>query len=30
MVVNGKRVKFYQERDPANIKWSETNAYYVG
>ncbi|GAB7345175.1 hypothetical protein MBLNU457_3558t1 [Dothideomycetes sp. NU457] len=29
LVVNGKRVKFYQERDPANIKWSETNAYYV-
>jgi len=29
LVVNGKKVKFYQERDPANIPWSETGAYYV-
>merc|ERR1712000_381268 len=28
-VVNGKTVKFYSERDPANIPWSETGAYYV-
>ncbi|EEP79154.1 glyceraldehyde-3-phosphate dehydrogenase, type I [Uncinocarpus reesii 1704] len=27
--VNGKHVRFYQERDPANIKWSETGAEYV-
>jgi len=27
--VNGKKVKFYQEKDPANIPWSETGAYYV-
>lgn len=29
LVVNGKTVKFYTERDPANIPWSETGAYYV-
>lgn len=29
LVVNGKHVKFYTERDPANIPWSDTNAYYV-
>jgi len=29
LVVNGKTVKFYSERDPANIPWSETGAYYV-
>jgi len=29
LVVNGKKVKFYSERDPANIPWSETGAYYV-
>jgi len=29
LIVNGKRVRFYQERDPANIPWSETGAYYV-
>ncbi|KAK2677459.1 Glyceraldehyde/Erythrose phosphate dehydrogenase family [Fusarium oxysporum f. sp. vasinfectum] len=29
LVVNGKTVKFYSERDPANIKWSETGADYV-
>jgi glyceraldehyde 3-phosphate dehydrogenase len=29
LVVNGKTVKFYSERDPANIPWSETGAYYI-
>lgn len=29
LIVNGKTVRFYQERDPANIKWSETGAEYV-
>jgi glyceraldehyde 3-phosphate dehydrogenase len=29
LVVNGKKVKFYSERDPANIPWSETGAYYI-
>ncbi|KAI2473372.1 glyceraldehyde-3-phosphate dehydrogenase [Annulohypoxylon bovei var. microspora] len=29
LVVNGKKVKFYQERDPANIPWKETGAEYV-
>ncbi|PKS09700.1 hypothetical protein jhhlp_004321 [Lomentospora prolificans] len=29
LVVNGKTIKFYQERDPANIPWSETGAQYV-
>lgn len=29
LVVNGKTVKFYTERDPASIPWSETGAYYV-
>ncbi|ROT43557.1 glyceraldehyde-3-phosphate dehydrogenase [Sodiomyces alkalinus F11] len=27
--VNGKPVKFYQERDPTNIPWSETGAEYI-
>jgi glyceraldehyde 3-phosphate dehydrogenase len=27
--VNGKKVKFYTERDPASIPWSETGAYYI-
>ncbi|RQM08087.1 hypothetical protein DH86_00001424 [Scytalidium sp. 3C] len=27
--VNGKTIRFYQERDPANIPWAETGAYYV-
>jgi glyceraldehyde 3-phosphate dehydrogenase len=27
--VNGKKIKFYTERDPANIPWSESEAYYV-
>lgn len=29
LIINGKRVKFYQERDPANIPWSETGATYI-
>ena len=29
LVVNGQTVKFYQERDPANIPWKETGAYYI-
>jgi len=29
LTVNGKTVRFYQERDPANIPWGETQAYYV-
>lgn len=29
LIVNGKRVKFYQERDPANIPWSNTGAAYI-
>jgi glyceraldehyde 3-phosphate dehydrogenase len=29
LVVNGKKIKFYAERDPANIPWSETGAHYV-
>ncbi|KLU91939.1 glyceraldehyde-3-phosphate dehydrogenase [Magnaporthiopsis poae ATCC 64411] len=29
LVVNGKKVKFYSERDPANIPWSETGVQYV-
>ncbi|KAG7136913.1 Glyceraldehyde-3-phosphate dehydrogenase like protein [Verticillium longisporum] len=29
LTVNGKKVKFYQERDPAAIPWSETGAEYV-
>jgi glyceraldehyde 3-phosphate dehydrogenase len=29
LVVNGKTVRFYTERDPANIPWAETGAYYV-
>lgn len=27
--VNGKTVRFYTERDPGNIPWSETDAYYI-
>jgi glyceraldehyde 3-phosphate dehydrogenase len=27
--VNGKTIKFYTEKDPANIPWSETGAYYI-
>ncbi|EJT79224.1 glyceraldehyde-3-phosphate dehydrogenase [Gaeumannomyces tritici R3-111a-1] len=29
LVVNGKKVKFYSERDPANIPWKETGVQYV-
>ena len=27
--INGKKVRFYTEKDPANIKWSETGADYI-
>jgi glyceraldehyde 3-phosphate dehydrogenase len=27
--VNGKVVKFYTEKDPANIPWKDTGAYYI-
>ncbi|ROW17249.1 hypothetical protein VPNG_01242 [Cytospora leucostoma] len=29
LVVNGKKVKFYTERDPASIPWGETGVHYV-
>ncbi|OTB05387.1 hypothetical protein M426DRAFT_10711 [Hypoxylon sp. CI-4A] len=29
LIVNGKKVKFYQERDPANIPWKESGAEYI-
>ena len=29
LVVNGKKVRFYSEKDPASIPWSETGAHYV-
>jgi len=29
LVVNGKTVRFYTERDPANIPWKETGAEYI-
>ena len=29
LVVNGKHIKFYQEKDPANIPWKDTEAYYI-
>jgi len=29
LVVNGKEVKFYMKKDPSEIPWSETKAYYV-
>jgi glyceraldehyde 3-phosphate dehydrogenase len=29
LVVNGKTIKFYSERDPSNIPWRDTGAYYV-
>src|SRR6195952_1998624 len=29
LTVNGKTVRFYTERDPANIPWSETGADYI-
>lgn len=29
LVVNGKKVKFYSQRNPEDIPWAETGAYYV-
>ena len=29
LVVNGQKIRFYTERDPANIPWAETKAHYV-
>lgn len=29
LTINNKTVKFYTEKDPANIPWSQTGAYYV-
>lgn len=29
LVVNGKIIKMYQERDPGNIPWKDTGAEYV-
>ncbi|KAK4984867.1 hypothetical protein LTR50_006338 [Elasticomyces elasticus] len=29
LTVNGKAVRFYMEKDPANIPWSETGAHYI-
>ncbi len=29
LIVNGKRVKFYTEKNPSDIPWKETGAYYV-
>ncbi|PSN68432.1 glyceraldehyde-3-phosphate dehydrogenase [Corynespora cassiicola Philippines] len=29
LVVNGKTVRFYTEKNPADIPWAETGAYYV-
>jgi len=29
LIVNGKTIKFYMEKDPGAIPWSETGAYYV-
>jgi len=29
LIVNGKTIKFYTERDPGAIPWGETGAYYV-
>lgn len=29
LIVNGQTVKFYTEKDPANIPWKDTGAYYV-
>jgi len=29
LVINGKEVAFYQERDPANIPWKDTGAIYI-
>jgi len=29
LVVNGKTIKVYQERDPANIPWAKAGAEYI-
>jgi glyceraldehyde 3-phosphate dehydrogenase len=29
LIVNGNRIKFYQEKDPASIPWSESGAEYI-
>jgi len=29
LIVNGQEVKFYMKKDPAEIPWSETGAYYI-
>src|SRR2546429_463212 len=29
LIVNGKKVKFYMKKDPAEIPWSETGAEYI-
>ncbi|KAJ5177287.1 Glyceraldehyde-3-phosphate dehydrogenase [Penicillium canariense] len=29
LIVNGKKIRFYAERDPASIPWAETGATYV-
>jgi len=29
LIVNGKTVKFYMKKDPAEIPWAETGAYYI-
>jgi glyceraldehyde 3-phosphate dehydrogenase len=29
LLVNGKEIKFYSERDPANIPWADTGAFYI-
>jgi glyceraldehyde 3-phosphate dehydrogenase len=29
LTINGKTIKFYMERDPSAIPWSETGAYYI-
>ena len=29
LVVNGQTIKFYTEKDPANIPWKDTGAYYI-
>lgn len=29
LTVNGKKVMFYMKRDPADIPWSDTGAYYI-
>jgi len=29
LTINGKTIRFHTEKDPANIPWSETGAYYV-